>query len=651
MYKLAEENYEKTPMEEIEEYLNKNNKYWLSNNVWNLHKVMELTDCKIECKRIKNMNFKQIIKKGIQKELKYCVMYALEKKLIIQSDFQLAIMSSTIKHISKYIKHANLIKSIMEIADSNFKIYLLNIEKISQSNMRMFSKILRDFKNILSLIYDKTEETQKDIWDIRKVNGAIISVTYNKSYFLNFSEIPKYYRECVKKYFRTIITKRSMSHVYSVYEALKVFFRVFYDIGYKDGFIKDLRRDDIENYLIEIHKKYKNTQKAYYNKFISYSKTFLEYIQIAEYEEAPKRDVGLLIFKEDIPTRESNMDIIKNVKFIPTPIMEQIDSNIKELDKPEYIPIYILLRETGWRGADILNLKFDNCLEKIWNEKEKQYNSYLCGEITKTGIAELKIPIRDSVSDMLEKCILEAKKKSTNVNNPKKYLFNIYEGRRVGLPIRKENFVSAIKRLIEKKDIRDADGELYNFKTHSLRHTRAKEYVEQGVSISIIQQILGHRSLQMTVHYAKVTENTLYEKWKETEELNLFQLDNETKKLHKIDVANEKNDKLIKYEYVKRNLDAVKVPFGICFKSNKIPCKQQMNHCLSCASFCTTIENIYEYEEEITRVKKQIEISEACGRLVWKEKNEQYLEILQNMLQKIKEEKIVHKNGNSREEF
>lgn len=548
MYKLAEEiNCEKTPLEEIEEYLNKNNKYWLSHNVWNLHKVMELTDCKIECKRIKNMNFKQIIKKGIQKELKYCVMYALEKKLIIQSDFQLAIISCTIKHISKYIKYANLIKSIMEIADGNFKIYLLNIEKVSQRNMSIFSKILRDFKNILSLIYDKTEETQKDIWDMRRVNGAIISVTYNKSYFLKFTEFPKYYRECIKKYFRTIITKRSMSHIYSVYEALKVFFSVFYDMGYKDGFIKDLRRDDIENYLIEIHKKYKHTKKAYYNKFISYAKTFLEYIQIAEYEEAPKRDVGLLIFKEDIPTRENNMDIIKNVKFIPTPIMEQIDSNIQELDKPEYIPIYILLRETGWRGTDILNLKFDNCLEKIWNEKENQYNSYLCGEITKTGIAELKIPIRDSVSDMLEKCILEAKKKSTNINNPKKYLFNIYEGRRVGLPIRKENFVSSIKRLIEKKDIRGANGELYNFKTHSLRHTRAKEYVEQGVSISIIQQILGHRSLQMTVHYAKVTENTLYEKWKE--------------------------------------------------------------------------------------------------------KNEQYLEILQNMLQKIKEEKIVHKNGNSREEF
>ena len=98
-------------------------------------------------------------------------------------------------------------------------------------------------------------------------------------------------------------------------------------------------------------------------------------------------------------------------------------------------------------------------------------------------------------------------------------------------------------------------------------------------------------------------------------------------------------------------MDAVKVPFGICFKSNKIPCKQQMNHCLSCASFCTTIENIGEYEEEIARVKKQIEISKSCGRYIWKEKNEQYLEVLQSMLQKIKEEKIVHKNGNTREEF
>ena len=69
-------------------------------------------------------------------------------------------------------------------------------------------------------------------------------------------------------------------------------------------------------------------------------------------------------------------------------------------------------------------------------------------------------------------------------------------------------------------------------------------------------------------------------------------------------------ENLIRYEYVKKNLDAVRVPFGVCFKASKVPCKQQMNHCLTCASFCTTTENIPEYEEEIEKVKNQIEISD-----------------------------------------
>jgi Phage integrase family. len=43
------------------------------------------------------------------------------------------------------------------------------------------------------------------------------------------------------------------------------------------------------------------------------------------------------------------------------------------------------------------------------------------------------------------------------------------------------------------------------------------------MGISVIQQILGHQSLQMTVHYATVSENVLYEKWRNTEDLELLQ--------------------------------------------------------------------------------------------------------------------------------
>jgi len=228
------------------------------------------------------------------------------------------------------------------------------------------------------------------------------------------------------------------------------------------------------------------------------------------------------------------------VKFIPEPILKQLDNNIKDLDRPQFILMYILLRETGWRGTDILNLRYNNCIEHQYNNKEKQYNYYLCGEITKTGIAELKIPIREKISEMIQEAIDKATELSTNENNPKKYLFNNYEGKLKGKPLSKNILVSSIQRLISKKDIRDNNNELYHFKTHSLRHSRAREYVEQGMGISIIQQILGHQSLEMTMHYAIVSENTLYEKWKATEDLDLFKVNTKSEIVANLNISESK---------------------------------------------------------------------------------------------------------------
>ncbi len=174
-------------------------------------------------------------------------------------------------------------------------------------------------------------------------------------------------------------------------------------MGYKDGFLKELCREDIEKYIIQIQTKYKDKNVTYTNKFLAYPRTFLEYIQLAGYEEAPIKEISFLIYQDDIPKRERDSDRLKRVKFIPEPILQQLDDNITELDRPEVLPIYVLLRETGWRGIDVLNLRYNNCLETIWNSTEKKYNYYLCGEITKTGIEQLKIPIRDTVAQMLER--------------------------------------------------------------------------------------------------------------------------------------------------------------------------------------------------------------------------------------------------------
>ncbi|WP_023977082.1 tyrosine-type recombinase/integrase [Clostridium beijerinckii] len=638
--------------EEIIGYLKQDDDYWLENDKWDLTKEFFIGK---KIYRSRYIDFSSFNNEYIKNEIKYYILFSFREKYltkvsILEMSYRLKPMG---KFFDRYYNNAlslNYIDNNYLVKWSSFLVEKnINTENSLINCKSKMGSILTFIKNF----YDDREETEKDIWNSKNIKGLKVSASSSsltKPKSINFNSIPFFYTEMVKRYFRTFITKKSWNQCVNIFTAINIFFNTFYEMGYIDGFLKNLQREDMEKYLYNIANKYKGKNVTYVNKFIAYPRTFLEYIQMAQYDEAPIKETVFLIFENDIPKRERDSDRLRRVKFIPEPILKQLDNNIMNLDRPQFIPIYILLRETGWRGTDILNLRYHNCLEQIWNGKEKTYNYYLCGEITKTGIAQLKIPIRDKVAEMVQKSIDKAKELSTEENNPKKYLFNTYEGRSKEKPLNKQALLLAICRLIEQKDIRDANGELYHFRLHSLRHTRAKEYVEQGMGISIIQQILGHQSLQMTVHYATVSENVLYEKWKNTEDLELFKVDTKTNDLEKIDLTSDAGENLIRYEYVKKNLDAVRVPFGVCFKPDKFICKQQMNHCLNCASFCTTTENIPEYEEEIEHVKKQIDISERCGRELWAEKNKTYLKLLEDTLERVKEQKIIHKNGKSRED-
>jgi len=136
----------------------------------------------------------------------------------------------------------------------------------------------------------------------------------------------------------------------------------------------------------------------------------------------------------------------------------------------------------------------------------------------------------------------------------------------------------------------------------------------------------------------------LYKKWSETERLNLF----------KPDVAHpaqgNQGKEEVCYEYIRKNLDAVKVPFGVCFKPTKIACKDQMRMCLECPSFCSTKDDLPDYESEIKCVEGHIKIGEKLDRADWVDKNKQYLENLNRMKDRILQEGVVHKNGKLREE-
>lgn len=516
---------------------------------------------------------------------------------------------------------------------------------LKRTEKRAYLELKHGVTRLITDYYGNHDEMEKDVWRAIRIPGAKVSAAgKHQKPSMSFVKLPPYYREMVKRFMRRLVIKRSWSYCTEMMVYIRYFFGSFYAHGYTDGFLERLARPDIEKYLCWVASDYEGRNATFRSKAVSFIRQYIDYIQLAEYPQAPQKDVNRLIFEDDIPKRERQADTMEKVKYVPEPVRMQLDACIGEIEPLEMMPVYILLRESGWRGTDVLNLRYDSCLEHLWNSHEKEYIPYLCGEITKTGIPLLKIPIRKEVADMVKRLVDDAVKRSTEENNPDKYLFNTHEGRCKGLPLSKPAFSAAVQELIDRKGILDGDGNPYHFKVHALRHTRALEYTEQGMPIGIIQQILGHCSLQMTLHYAKVSENMLYRKWKETEKLNLLHLESMPPNAHKEGLEG------IRYEFIRKNLDAVRVPFGVCFKPSKLPCRQQISHCLECANFCTGRANIPEYEKEIERVREQLEISKTLGRDEWKEKNRNYLEILEKMLARIQKEGLIHKNGGHREE-
>lgn len=628
---------------EICEYLNENGAFWIRNDVWTGRDTAFEENGISLTERARTRiiaDFSTFRQEQIKNEMKYFVLKRLKDQEITAYGYGANYLRA-MRNFGKAMSFSS-VTSLAETEPDEIKAI---VEDFSDTEITMFRQLKGHVIGFIKDFYGAHKGFDNDKWYALHIPGVKLSAAIKRlNPSMSFAVIPAYYKNSVKRYMKTLIYRRSWSHCRELLYYIGYFYKTFYEHGYSDGFQENLTRADMEKYLQWVSENYEENNATVRSKAVSFIRSWLDFIQLAEFDTAPKKDVTRLIFDEDIPKRERASDTYEKIKYIPEPIRNELDAAIDELEPAEMKPVYILLRETGWRGTDILNLRYDQCLDYVWNSRDEEYVPYLYDEITKTGIPLHKIPIRPEVAEMVSDLIKEAKAKSTDENNPDRYLFNTYEGKCKGLPYSKPAFSASVNALIARKEIRDESGELYHFRTHSLRHTRAMEYTEQGMPIGIIQQILGHCSLQMTLHYAKVSEDMLYKKWKETEKLNLFKPESvppNKKYQHTEEVC---------YEHVRKNLDAVRIPFGTCFKPSKIECKNQTRMCLECASFCSSKEDLPLYDAEISRVKALISIAERTGRSDWIEKNQQYLTNLSDMKKRILQEGTVHKNGKLRED-
>ncbi len=136
-------------------------------------------------------------------------------------------------------------------------------------------------------------------------------------------------------------------------------------------------------------------------------------------------------------------------------------------------PIVVTALNTGMRKSEILNLK--------WNELDLG-NRKITVANSKNNEKRV-IPINETLQSEL----------SALTKNPEcEYVFL---GKN-GLPLGdiKKAFLGAIKR-----------AKITDFRFHDLRHTFGSQMVMQGVDIRTVQQVMGHKTIKMTMRYSHLS--------------------------------------------------------------------------------------------------------------------------------------------------
>jgi hypothetical protein len=207
-----------------------------------------------------------------------------------------------------------------------------------------------------------------------------------------------------------------------------------------------------------------------------------------------------------------------------------------------------------------------------------------------------------------------------------------------------------LNRLAQTRNIVDDQGIVFHFKNHAFRHTKGVELINNGMNILHVQKWLAHASPEMTLTYARILDTTMRKAWEEMVINGVFRLDS-TGKPVKVEIADLANEDEIEWEYIRSNLDAVKIPLGCCFKSKKVDCRQQFNPCLTCRSFCTIPAFIPQFESEIREIEAVIERGIVQGQVFWVGKNQALLDKYEAILAVLKDGHIHHQAGKSAREY
>jgi site-specific recombinase XerD len=209
-------------------------------------------------------------------------------------------------------------------------------------------------------------------------------------------------------------------------------------------------------------------------------RTFFERLRDWDYDDAPSRT---LIFPGDFPQADEPLP-----KFLDDPTMEKFKAALASDPNPRRRLMVEILAQTGIRAGELAGLSDD--------------------AVTMLGDSvSLRIPVGKLHNDRyvpLLPPLVELIASYQKLRGPSR------SGRLVerddGQPFDRRT----IHRYVDRVAKRAGVGHVH---PHQLRHTMATQFINQGMSLEVIAALLGHRSMRMTLTYARISNRTVAEEY------------------------------------------------------------------------------------------------------------------------------------------
>ena len=237
-----------------------------------------------------------------------------------------------------------------------------------------------------------------------------------------------------------------------------------------DKLLSEYTVNDIENYK---QKRLESVSPTTLNiELRSLKSTFNSAAKWGLLQENPFRKVSLLKVPQKPPIYLTKEDFKKLMGVVKEPLLRDV---------------FLFAVLTGFRKGEILNLKWSG----VDLQKRQVTIENSDGFTTKSGKSRT-VPLNDAVFEMLSKRDAE--------RNGCEYVFH-----RKGFKLNDLYLTHRFKKYVVDLGLNP------QLHLHSCRHTAASWLVDAGVSLYIVQNILGHANIATTQIYSHLSQNTLQE--------------------------------------------------------------------------------------------------------------------------------------------